>query len=265
VHRLKSCSFDRIIINCHHLADQIIDAVESIPGVILQHEAIILGTGGGLREACDKLADAPLLVTNADIYHSIDFVDLYRTHVDAGNSVTMAVHDYPRFNNVAVAGDKVLHFHGAGGEQDALAFTGVQVINPDLLTGIEKSSASCIIEYYRSLLTEGGQIHICRVDGCHWTDMGSPADYLRLHRELLYGEVPRWKELAVNMPETDRPFCIAAGADCAERVSMQDWAAVGEARIGAGAHLSRCVVWDGAEIAPGARVADRIVVPPPRK
>jgi len=261
VHRLKSCGFDRIIINCHHLADQIIDAVESIPGVILQRESVILGTGGGLREACDKLEDAPLLVTNADIYHTIDFLEFYRAHVEAGNAVTMALHDFPRFNSVSVAGDRVRRFNGSAGESGALAFTGVQVLDPELLAGIEKSSASCIIEYYRSLLTAGRQIHVSRVDGCHWTDMGTPEDYLRLHRDLLLGKIPCWEELSDAADGNNRPFCIAPGAECGEGISMQDWAAVGKARIGEGARISRCVVWDGAEIAPGAQADDRIIGP----
>lgn len=257
IKRLKNDGFTKIIVNCHHLAEQITEAVESIHGVIIQHEETILGTGGGLREACDKIDDEPLLVTNGDIYHTINFSDLYRYHCGSENKITMAVHDFIRFNNIAVTGDKVLHFNGNSGDSAHLAYTGIQVINPDLLLGIKKSSASCIIEYYRCLLTDGEPIHVRRVDDSYWTDMGTPQDYLHLHRDLLIGTVPRWKELACDA----QAICVDRDADCGEHVKLQDWAAVGKAHIGGGATLTRCVVWDGADIDPDANVTDQIIVP----
>jgi len=257
VHRLQDDGFSRIIVNAHHLAEQVHDALAPVAGVIVQQEDRILGTGGGLREACDKLDDEPLLVVNGDIYHTIDCRALYRHHRGSGHDITMAVHDFPRFNNVSIHADQVLHFHGRPEDSSSVAYTGVQVVNPDLLAGIKKSSASCIIEYYRSLLADGKSVHIRREDGCFWTDMGTPEDYLNLHRDLLAGTAPRWPELACRA----RQFCVDPAAVHAGQVSLQDWAAVGKAHIGEAATLARCVVWDGAVIAPGARLADQIVVP----
>ncbi|MCG6929291.1 MAG: NTP transferase domain-containing protein [Desulfofustis sp.] len=257
VNRLRNAGFSRIVVNCHHLGEQISDAVGSIPGVIVQYEPTILGTGGGLREACDKIEDAPLLVTNGDIYHSIDFTQLYDYHRRSGNDVTMAVHDCTRFNVLATEHGRIVDFKGRRGSPGLLAYTGVQVVNPGLLSGIKKSTASCIIEYYHSLLTNGRPIHVRRVDGSFWTDMGTPEDYLNLHRDLLTGAAPRWQELAADA----RPFCVDPAAHCDASVGLRNWAAIGKARIGAGATLARCVVWDGAVIDPGASLADRIVAP----
>lgn len=257
INRLKNDGFSRIIVNCHHLGEQIAAAVATIPGVDVQFETTILGTGGGLREACDKIDDEPLLVTNGDIYHTIDFNELYQYHCRSENKVTMAVHDFPRFNQLAVTGGQVIHFDGKSAHSGLLAYTGIQVINPDLLVGIKKSSASCIIEYYRSLLTDGKLVHVRRIEGCYWTDMGTPEDYLRLHRDLLTGAVARWTELTSN----SKPFCVDSDADCDDQVQLQDWAAIGKAQIGRGTTVARCVVWDGAEIEPGSHVTDRIIVP----
>ena len=102
IDRLKNCGFTKIIINCHHLADQIEEAVSPFNEVIVQKEETILGTGGGLRRAVDQMSDEPLLITNGDIYHLIPFLELYNQHKKSGSPITLGVHDYPRFNALKV-------------------------------------------------------------------------------------------------------------------------------------------------------------------
>ncbi len=263
VNRLRNSGFSKIIVNCHHLGEQISAAVEGEPGVIIQSEEQILGTGGGLRAALDKIDDQPLLVVNGDIYHDIDLAAIYRDHLQSGNRITMALHDCPRFNSVLVAGDRILEF-GSGrpgrpsdADQHLMAYTGIQVIDPQLLGGIEKDAASCIIAYYRSLLAQGGTIHAREVSGCCWTDMGSPRDYRELHGALLNNEMVRWPELNCGA----QTICIDARAHCSDDLVVEEWACIGKATIGAGVRLRRCVVWDGAEIEPGTFLSDQIVTP----
>ena len=257
VNRLKNSGFSKIIVNCHHLGDQIVTCLRDTPGVSIQQEDVILGTGGGLRRALDKLDDEPLLVVNGDIYHSIDVGELYRYHAQAGHAVTMAVHDCPRFNNITVEGQQITNFDGSPQDGEQLAYTGIQVINPELLRGIKKETASCIIEYYRSLLAQNRAIHVRRFDRCNWTDMGTPEDYLKLHGALLSGQVPCWPELGCEAEK----LCLDAGAEWADDLEVVDWACIGKARIGSGVKLCRCVVWDGAVIGPGRVLTDEIVIP----
>ncbi|MCI5129172.1 MAG: nucleotidyltransferase family protein, partial [Candidatus Electrothrix sp. AUS3] len=70
--KLVDAGCDRIVVNCHYLADQIKEAVERRPEVILQYEKEVLGTGGGLRKALEHFQDqpdTPVLVMNGDIFH----------------------------------------------------------------------------------------------------------------------------------------------------------------------------------------------------
>ena len=257
VKRLKNSGFSKIIVNCHHLGEQIVTCLRDIPGVSVQQEEMILGTGGGLRRALDKLDDEPLLVVNGDIYHSIDVGEFYHSHVQAEHAVTMAVHDCPRFNKITVKGQQISDFGGSRQDGEQLAYTGIQVINPELLMGIKKESASCIIEYYRRLLAQNRAIHVRRFDRCNWTDMGTPEDYLKLHGALLSGKVPCWPELGCKAEK----LCIDAGAEWADDLEIVDWACIGKARIGSQVKLCRCVVWDGAVIDPGRVLTDEIVLP----
>jgi mannose-1-phosphate guanylyltransferase len=85
-----------------------------------------------------------------------------------------------------------------------------------------------------------------RVDGAFWRDIGTPEDYLDLHRELLTGRQDNW--------------CISEQTGVAGDARLLDWGAVGAgAKIGAGARLCRCVVWDHAVVADHAVCSDMII------
>ncbi len=257
VKRLKNSGFSKIIVNCHHLREQVVELLSPISGVIIQEERMILGTGGGLRQALDKLDDEPLLVTNGDIYHLLDFADFYHCHRRSGNKITMALHHYPRFNKIDIRDNRIVGFDGGVQGTQTLAYTGVQVLDPELLSGIKKDIPSCIIAYYRTLLAKGRAIHARRVDGSFWTDMGTAEDYLDLHRLLLTGKAERWPELGCAAER----FCVDHRARCSDDLDLVDWACIGNAQIGSGVKVCRCVVWDGAEIDEGRQLSDQIVVP----
>ena len=263
VSRLKAGGFSKIIINCHHLAEQVEAAFVDEPAVIIQREEQILGTGGGLRAALDKLDEQPLLVVNGDIYHTIDLGEAYRSHLRSGNDATLILHDFPRFNQVIVEDDRILGFDtrslavSQAAAHRSFAYTGIQVVNPSLLKAIKKETAICIIAYYRSLLSRGATIHASVVDRCFWTDIGSPDDYLALHGALLKEGGARWPEFGTEASSV----LIDPRADCPDDLTIEDWTCIGRANVGAGAKLTRCVVWDGAQILPGAALTDKIVVP----
>lgn len=255
--RLQRFGFDHIVVNCHHLREQVVAAVAGLGGVVVQEEATILGTGGGLRRALNRLRDQPLLVVNGDIYHTVELDRLYREHCASGRQVTLALHDFPRFNNVRVAGDRVLGFSQQR-LADGLAFTGIQVLDPEILKSLPDHVFSCIIEHYRTLLANGAiTIGISRCDQSFWTDMGTSEDYLALHRGLLTGTIPRWPELG----ETVGPFLVDGRATVASCVRLLDWAAIGRASIGEGAVIQGSVLWDGVKLAAGSRVRDAILTP----
>lgn len=234
IERLQAIGCTKIIVNCHHLREQIVDAVKDIDGLVVQEEQTILGTGGGLAQAraTGLISDEPLLITNGDIYHTIDLAELYAVHCQSNHSVTMALHDYPRFNSLQVKDGEVLAFGYKA--EDGLAFTGLHVIDPKILDDIEPGF-SCIIDRYKKHLMGGHKIAIHRVDDFFWTDMGTPEDYLKLHADLIAGTVP-WQS------------AVAQGVHRKGALEgvVQDWACVaGGVKVPRGTSLTRSVVWDG--------------------
>lgn len=260
IKRLQMLGFDHIVVNCHHLREKVVEVLDGVQGVIVQEEETILGTGGGLRTALKHLRDEPLLVCNGDIYHTVNLSDLYHHHVEKQNLVTLAMHNYPRFNNVMVKDGKIASFDNQV-EFTQLAFTGLHVIEPSVLQDIEVDKFSCIIDHYRQILQDGLEIDCYRADDCFWTDMGTVEDYLALHQGLLTNTIPCWQEIG----QVRKPYCIAKRAKLPAHIELSEWACIGEAHIENGTHLERVVIWDDVSIPGGSRLVDLIVSADPRK
>ncbi|OIP44864.1 MAG: hypothetical protein AUK28_09205 [Desulfobacterales bacterium CG2_30_60_27] len=243
-----------IVVNAHHLGEQIARLVHLEPDVVLQTEQEILGTGGGLRLALEYFGPDPILVVNGDIYHTIDLRWVMAEHRRAGGPVTLVLHDYPRFNQVEVAADLTIRSFGRqvadrGGQR--LAFTGIQVVEPEIMRRLPARGFADIIACYEGLIQDQIPVRGLVARGHFWADIGTPADYLGLHG-LLLGQ----QQHGAGQPS----LLIEPTAIVATEVRMQDWVCVGAgARIGQGAELTRVVVWEGAIVESGARLDDAIV------
>lgn len=154
------------------------DKIELFP------EEPILGTGGALQNAAALLLqDGIFLVHNADILSDIALEKIIEAHLSSENLVTLAVHDYPQFNTVAV--DEKGSLLGVGKKnivpsQSArwLAFTGIAVYSPDFLTFLHHK-ASSVVDAWLKTLSAGHKIGTFDVTGCYWIDIGTPASYAK--------------------------------------------------------------------------------------
>jgi mannose-1-phosphate guanylyltransferase len=258
IERLRKAGFTSIIVNAHHLAEQIKTAVAGIPGVTLQEEEIELGTGGGLRRALPLLKDEPVLVVNGDIYHTVDYQHVFEEHSRSGADVTLVMHDCPRYNKVQVdSGQKIVSF-----SEDIipgsllLAFTGIHVINPRVLAAIPPDIFSNIIDRYRQLLQEKGNIRALKAADHYWTDIGTPADYLDLHEGILSGTIPCYEELQ----KPDSSFFVSGQAGLGSNVQLKEWVCIGNnVTVGDNASLSRVIIWENGRVPEHAAFADKII------
>lgn len=91
--KLKAAGFERIVINVHHFAQQIIDYLKAndnfgIDIHISDETEMLLETGGGIKKALPLFdQDSPILIHNVDILSNIDLNSVYKeavsTNVDA--------------------------------------------------------------------------------------------------------------------------------------------------------------------------------------
>lgn len=82
------CADPHIVINIHHLGQQIIDFIEAnhgfgLPIAFSDERAELLDTGGAIKQAMPLFADSksPILIHNVDILSHIDLGLLYDTHL----------------------------------------------------------------------------------------------------------------------------------------------------------------------------------------
>jgi len=171
-------------INLHYKGDVIEDWIKRSAfreQVITFPEEPVLGTGGALKNAEGFLSEGIFLVHNSDILSDIDLERLIESHRSSGNIVTLAVHDFPRFNTVVMDSDGLLTGVGnslisQGRVEKRLAFTGIAVYEPAFL-GFLPVGVSSVVDAWMAALFAGHRIGTLDVSGCYWSDIGTPSAY----------------------------------------------------------------------------------------
>jgi N-acetyl-alpha-D-muramate 1-phosphate uridylyltransferase len=95
---LQSYGFDEVIVNVHHFADQIIDAITTNKGwgskVTISNETdVVLETGGGLRKASWYFDEEIFLLMNVDILTDLNLQEMLSYHREHKPLATIAVTD----------------------------------------------------------------------------------------------------------------------------------------------------------------------------
>lgn len=194
IDNLIKYGFDRIIVNVHHFADQIIDHIkqrgDSGARILISDERdLLLDTAGGIRKAIGLIDPGqPLLVHNADILTDLNLAEVYDSLAGADASLLCSAE---RKSSRYLLFDDAMRMKGwineTSGETkpadiDAsclhkLAFGGIHVLSPTLLSAISDNLAPgqplSITPFYISVCDK---MDICAYmpDGAYqWHDIGS--------------------------------------------------------------------------------------------
>ncbi len=94
--KLKAAGFMEIVINIHHLGEQILDFLKAhgdfgLTIHISDERGMLLDTGGGVRKARAFFEDSnePFLIHNVDILSDVNLKDLYESHLRGGAVATL--------------------------------------------------------------------------------------------------------------------------------------------------------------------------------
>ncbi len=68
IRRLQAVGIQKIVVNTHHLANQIHQHLSNHPGILISFEPEILQTGGGIGKALKHFGDQPFFCINGDIW-----------------------------------------------------------------------------------------------------------------------------------------------------------------------------------------------------
>ena len=174
---LVQAGCSHILINTHHLGDQIsafVATYKTTADIEILHEPDILDTGGAIANARHRLDDAPFFVVNADIISSINLKQLYHHHLLGDKLATLVLHDSAPFNKVEVDDNQCITSFDS--KNYPLAFTGVQVVSPQIFDYLpDKTIFSCIALY--SSLCPQQKIGAYVDKSIFWSDIGTPNGY----------------------------------------------------------------------------------------
>lgn len=167
VEYLQQYGITNVVVNVHHFADQIIDAIEQAKGwgsniAISDERSEVLETGGGLLKAKEHLQSDTFLTLNVDILTDLNLKAFLHFHQQESADISLAVTKrttsrYLLFNghnrlcgwrNVAT-GQERISIHDSNLVQKA--YSGIAVFNPNILNAITQVGKFSLIDVYLSL------------------------------------------------------------------------------------------------------------------
>lgn len=248
---------EEVIINAHHLSDELVDAVQRanfpIP-VHVQVEKVLLGTGGGIRNVADFWDERPFVVINGDILSYIDLREVCLKHESSGAMVTLVLKDEPRFNRVQVAEDgRILSF--SGGPEKHLAFTGIHVLNPEVLAIIPADSPISIIDCYLQLISRGKKVMAHVVKEQYWRELGSLERYLQVHQELFQLREAPFQGLKVGGKAV-----VHESARLRSDTRLNGMVCIGrDCEVDSDVVINESVIWDQVKVETGCSIRRSII------
>lgn len=211
--RLREFGVSEVIVNVHHFADLVVEYLRTNDNfgmrIEISREEILLDTGGGLKKAAwffledSSRIDEPFILHNVDVISTIDLKRMIQFHRQHWALATLAVQQretsrYLLFDNdLRLCGrlsgpDHQADFTKNSKELElhALAFAGIHVISPRLLSLMEvmnEEGAFSIISAYLRLGELGHKIVGFRADEYYWRDLGRAENIRQAEKDFEKG------------------------------------------------------------------------------
>jgi NDP-sugar pyrophosphorylase family protein len=203
--RLQQFGVREVIVNVHHFADMVVDYLKNNDSfgmrIEISREEPLLDTGGGLKKAawffleCSNQTDEPFILHNVDVLSTIDLHRMVEFHRENQALATLAVQErktsryllFDERNQLCgrrAGGNQAPEFVRPSAQTEALAFSGVHVISPRLLSRMTEDGAFSIIASYLRLAGEGEKIVAFRADEYYWRDLGKPENVTQAGRDV---------------------------------------------------------------------------------
>lgn len=258
-----------LVVNTHHLGDvirqEIGDGRQYGARIRYIHEDVILGTGGGLKNALALLdpdgRDEPFVSCNGKLIFDVDFaalIDAYRGAAAAapellGMMVVRRVPDALDWGAVDVRDGRVHDILGTGEHM----FCGVHVTRPSVVARLPGGEACMIRQGYLPWLRAGGAVAAFEHAAGYFAEHSTPERYIESNRALLAGAPLRHPpgRLAGIDPTArihpsaviEAPVKIGAGAVIGPGVTIGPDTVIGDGAV-VSASVAGAIVWAGARV-----------------
>jgi N-acetyl-alpha-D-muramate 1-phosphate uridylyltransferase len=168
---LQKFGIKDVVVNVHHFADQIIDAIKTNNGwgsniTISDETGEVLETGGGLMKAAPLLkGEEPFVLMNVDILTDLDLREMIKYHYANLPLATLATTNretsryflFDEENNLrgwrnVKTGEEKTGAKALKGNEIQKAFSGVHTINPGIFSLITQKGKFSMVDAYLSLM-----------------------------------------------------------------------------------------------------------------
>ncbi|MBL7685444.1 MAG: nucleotidyltransferase family protein [Deltaproteobacteria bacterium] len=190
---LQQAGVEEVMINLFHLGDQIRnffqDGKQWGLRIHYSEEETILGTGGGLKKVESFFDAGTFCVMNGDVLVDLSLPALWQRHQETQALATLAISPTLRedVQNYVFANSRnqILEIGPQCSQADQKGiFTGVHLLEPEVLKKLPKNFKSCIIQdAYRPLIHEGKTLSAFSFSG-YFRDVGTFERYDQVQKEL---------------------------------------------------------------------------------
>lgn len=241
IERLKEAAVSEFFFNTFHLADEIEFFANRQPDLNYRviRERIIRGTGGGVENFRDFLAQRAFIVHNCDVFTAENLGAVLHFHREGKSVATLMVVDYPPVNSLEVRDGKILSFRKQAGN---FTYSGVGVFSPRIWDYFPDKNIFSLIDVMEDALANGESIAAWR-SAAYWSDFGTPSKYWDIHRCLARSADVRIDSSAVVTRTTLKGFNFIS-----RDVVIKD------------SRLENCIVLPGSRVT-GLKISNAIIHP----
>lgn len=247
----------------------------------LKMEKELSGDAGGVRACKEFFGGETFIVLMGDLLTDANLTRVIEEHKRKKALATIAikeVEDVSQFG-VAMTDDAgfITGFQEKPKAEEALsryASTGIYVLEPQIFDHIPKEGVYGFgRQLFPTLVEKGLPVLGSKIDDCYWSDVGTIKQYRNSNFDAVHGLVK------VSLPPHTNPKVITdAGASIAGDVDVQGYLLLGRnsrvaagatikgtvvighnCTIGEGAHLEDTVIWNDAKVGAGAQLTNCVV------
>ena len=258
---LLQAGIERIWINTHHLHQKFAAVLSDgcYHAIELVFEPALLETGGGIKNLESRMGGEPFIVYSGDILTDVAIERLLEAHFTQQNEVTLALRSTGLSSVVSWCSEtgQILDLFGDPKSETVANydFAGISVWNPSVFSRIPENTKISFVPIIVDWLKAGGKIGGVLMEENHWFNVGTRAEYLRLHQFIAnegwlpgYIRDPEWP---VRIERSAKVFATSriegasyVGDSCRvdSEALIKDSILLPGSSVGSGVSLRSCIV-----------------------
>ena len=267
---LREAGIRDVIVNLHHHPESIVEVLEAMDerqdfDLHYSREAELLGTGGGLKQAEELLAEDSFVVLNGDTIVEADLGRLIDWHRDKNATATLLLRPKPArsdYTELGIAeGGRVLSIGQESSRSPSpLMFAGVWVLEPSVFQHLHRGRfARLEVDLLPKLIAEGSVFGY--VADTTWFDIGTPERYLNACEQLV--EKGCFKSRSIEPPEGSPPgttVLVGPGTRVDPQAYFSGTTILGkDCVVERGARIQSAVLWDRVTVAKDALIRKSVI------